>query len=267
MNSSVGRGDERRRLLESWCAERSVTDIVETLQTSGSPGRAGAQHPGSDAGRAHVAKRDAGQAAGRAGRRNPCSWLGGEDVRHARSHRSGPDAGSTHGRNPHLAPRLRCNAPPISEGSEGDRLNHGASGQSATIGLFRRRLPSRNDMMASLYEPGPDASRSAPHRAKSLVWNWELPTPYSWCGCTVLLHHGRQALLLSEHQSCEVTRCPVRFALPHRPHGGFQAVISSRPFCPHRSARAADSFVGPTGHMGSRPPANNDNPAGFQLAA
>ena len=37
MNSSVGRGDERRRLLESWCAERSVTDIVETLQTSGVP--------------------------------------------------------------------------------------------------------------------------------------------------------------------------------------------------------------------------------------
>jgi CoA:oxalate CoA-transferase len=37
MNSSVARGDERRRLLESWCAERSVTDIVETLQTSGVP--------------------------------------------------------------------------------------------------------------------------------------------------------------------------------------------------------------------------------------
>jgi CoA:oxalate CoA-transferase len=37
MNSSVGRGDERRRLLESWCAERSVSEIVETLQSSGIP--------------------------------------------------------------------------------------------------------------------------------------------------------------------------------------------------------------------------------------
>jgi len=37
MNSSVGRGDERRRLLESWCSERSVTDILETLQSSGVP--------------------------------------------------------------------------------------------------------------------------------------------------------------------------------------------------------------------------------------
>jgi crotonobetainyl-CoA:carnitine CoA-transferase CaiB-like acyl-CoA transferase len=37
MSSSVSRADERRRLLESWCAERSVTDIVETLQTSGVP--------------------------------------------------------------------------------------------------------------------------------------------------------------------------------------------------------------------------------------
>jgi CoA:oxalate CoA-transferase len=37
MNSSVGRGDERRRLLESWCSKRSVTDILETLQSSGVP--------------------------------------------------------------------------------------------------------------------------------------------------------------------------------------------------------------------------------------
>jgi len=37
LNSSVGRADERRRLLESWCAERSVTDIVEILQASGVP--------------------------------------------------------------------------------------------------------------------------------------------------------------------------------------------------------------------------------------
>jgi crotonobetainyl-CoA:carnitine CoA-transferase CaiB-like acyl-CoA transferase len=37
MNSSVGRGDERRRLLESWCSERSVTDILQTLQSSGVP--------------------------------------------------------------------------------------------------------------------------------------------------------------------------------------------------------------------------------------
>src|SRR5262249_27509290 len=37
MNSSGGRGDDRRRLLESWCAERSVTDIVEILQASGVP--------------------------------------------------------------------------------------------------------------------------------------------------------------------------------------------------------------------------------------
>jgi crotonobetainyl-CoA:carnitine CoA-transferase CaiB-like acyl-CoA transferase len=37
INSSVGRGDERRRLLESWCAERSVSDIVETLAAAGIP--------------------------------------------------------------------------------------------------------------------------------------------------------------------------------------------------------------------------------------
>jgi len=37
MNSSVGRGDERRRLLENWCSERSVADILQTLQTSGIP--------------------------------------------------------------------------------------------------------------------------------------------------------------------------------------------------------------------------------------
>jgi crotonobetainyl-CoA:carnitine CoA-transferase CaiB-like acyl-CoA transferase len=37
INSSVGRGDERRRLLESWCAERSVADITETLTAAGIP--------------------------------------------------------------------------------------------------------------------------------------------------------------------------------------------------------------------------------------
>jgi CoA:oxalate CoA-transferase len=37
MNSSVGRGDDRRRLLESWCAERNVAGIVEILQASGVP--------------------------------------------------------------------------------------------------------------------------------------------------------------------------------------------------------------------------------------
>jgi crotonobetainyl-CoA:carnitine CoA-transferase CaiB-like acyl-CoA transferase len=37
INSSVGRGDERRRLLESWCAERSVSDIIETLRGAGIP--------------------------------------------------------------------------------------------------------------------------------------------------------------------------------------------------------------------------------------
>jgi len=37
LNSSVGRSDERRQLLESWCSQRSVTDIVEILQTAGVP--------------------------------------------------------------------------------------------------------------------------------------------------------------------------------------------------------------------------------------
>ncbi len=37
INSSVGRGDERRRLLESWCAERSVSEIMETLAAAGIP--------------------------------------------------------------------------------------------------------------------------------------------------------------------------------------------------------------------------------------
>ena len=37
INSSVGRGDERRRLLESWCAERSVSDIMATLRGAGIP--------------------------------------------------------------------------------------------------------------------------------------------------------------------------------------------------------------------------------------
>ena len=133
MNSSVGRGDDRRRLLESWCAERNVTVIVEILQASGVSGCPCTRHPGSDARRAHVAKRDANQAAGRTRRRDPRSWLGGQDVRHAWSHRSGPDAGSTHGRNPHLAPWLRRNAPPIAESSEGDRLKHVVGGLSAVF--------------------------------------------------------------------------------------------------------------------------------------
>jgi crotonobetainyl-CoA:carnitine CoA-transferase CaiB-like acyl-CoA transferase len=37
MNSSVGRSDERRRLVESWCAARNVADIVETLVAAGIP--------------------------------------------------------------------------------------------------------------------------------------------------------------------------------------------------------------------------------------
>jgi CoA:oxalate CoA-transferase len=37
MNSSVGRGDERRRLLESWCAERPVSQIMDALVAAGIP--------------------------------------------------------------------------------------------------------------------------------------------------------------------------------------------------------------------------------------
>ncbi len=37
MNSSVGRGDERRRLLETWCAAHSVAEILETLMAAGIP--------------------------------------------------------------------------------------------------------------------------------------------------------------------------------------------------------------------------------------
>src|SRR5689334_47094 len=37
LNSSAGRGDERRLLLEKWCAQRNVADIVQTLQNSGVP--------------------------------------------------------------------------------------------------------------------------------------------------------------------------------------------------------------------------------------
>jgi CoA:oxalate CoA-transferase len=37
INSSVGSGDERRRLLESWCAGRSVADITQTLAAAGIP--------------------------------------------------------------------------------------------------------------------------------------------------------------------------------------------------------------------------------------
>src|ERR1700731_1058011 len=37
MNSSVGRGDERRRQVESWCAAHSVAEILETLMAAGIP--------------------------------------------------------------------------------------------------------------------------------------------------------------------------------------------------------------------------------------
>ncbi len=37
MNSSVGRTDERRRLLEAWCAAHSVAEIMETLVAAGVP--------------------------------------------------------------------------------------------------------------------------------------------------------------------------------------------------------------------------------------
>jgi formyl-CoA transferase len=37
INSSVGRGDERRRLLDSWCAERGVAEITQTLAAAGIP--------------------------------------------------------------------------------------------------------------------------------------------------------------------------------------------------------------------------------------
>jgi CoA:oxalate CoA-transferase len=37
INSSVGRGDERRRLLDGWCADRSVADITQTLAAGGIP--------------------------------------------------------------------------------------------------------------------------------------------------------------------------------------------------------------------------------------
>jgi crotonobetainyl-CoA:carnitine CoA-transferase CaiB-like acyl-CoA transferase len=37
MNSSVARSDERRRLVESWCAGHSVAEILETLMAAGIP--------------------------------------------------------------------------------------------------------------------------------------------------------------------------------------------------------------------------------------
>jgi crotonobetainyl-CoA:carnitine CoA-transferase CaiB-like acyl-CoA transferase len=37
INSSVGRGDERRSLVESWCAARSVAEITQTLAAAGIP--------------------------------------------------------------------------------------------------------------------------------------------------------------------------------------------------------------------------------------
>ena len=37
INSSIGAGDERRRLIEAWCAGRAVSEIVETLLAAGIP--------------------------------------------------------------------------------------------------------------------------------------------------------------------------------------------------------------------------------------
>jgi crotonobetainyl-CoA:carnitine CoA-transferase CaiB-like acyl-CoA transferase len=37
INSSTGAGDERRRLLDAWCGERSVAEIVDTLLEAGVP--------------------------------------------------------------------------------------------------------------------------------------------------------------------------------------------------------------------------------------
>jgi CoA:oxalate CoA-transferase len=37
INSSVGRTDERRRMVESWCAAHSVAEILETLMVAGIP--------------------------------------------------------------------------------------------------------------------------------------------------------------------------------------------------------------------------------------
>jgi crotonobetainyl-CoA:carnitine CoA-transferase CaiB-like acyl-CoA transferase len=37
INSSVGRGDERRRMVENWCAAHSVAEILETLMAAGIP--------------------------------------------------------------------------------------------------------------------------------------------------------------------------------------------------------------------------------------
>jgi crotonobetainyl-CoA:carnitine CoA-transferase CaiB-like acyl-CoA transferase len=37
ITSSTGRGDERRRQLEAWCAERSVSEIVQTLTAASIP--------------------------------------------------------------------------------------------------------------------------------------------------------------------------------------------------------------------------------------
>src|SRR5262249_2769813 len=37
LNSSVGRGDERRRRGEGWCAVHSVAEILETLMAAGGP--------------------------------------------------------------------------------------------------------------------------------------------------------------------------------------------------------------------------------------
>jgi crotonobetainyl-CoA:carnitine CoA-transferase CaiB-like acyl-CoA transferase len=37
LNSSVGRSDERRRLVEGWCAAHSVAEILQTLMAAGIP--------------------------------------------------------------------------------------------------------------------------------------------------------------------------------------------------------------------------------------
>ena len=37
MTSAMGGGDDRRRRLEAWCAERSVSEITDTLHAAGIP--------------------------------------------------------------------------------------------------------------------------------------------------------------------------------------------------------------------------------------
>jgi crotonobetainyl-CoA:carnitine CoA-transferase CaiB-like acyl-CoA transferase len=121
MSSSVRRADGRRRLLESWCAERSVTDIVETLQTSGVPVAPVRSIPEVTQD-AHTWQREmlAKQPDALAGKIHVPGLAGKMSA--TPGHRSGPDPGSTHRRNPHLAAQLRCNAPPVAAAGKGNRL-------------------------------------------------------------------------------------------------------------------------------------------------